>query len=176
MGGPSGKSKHKKAVHRVLTDKRKRARAKHKEGARCYISKKTGRLKKMKRKDYEVPADHGAGAVVGELLGAKGPAVAPPVTIEADLAPSASSNRSTNAALVPLTRSPRARHLSFSSGTRSAASASALTASASLATRSCSGCLCLTRCQAPQRVSSSAATRSTAFIIVVQRRNRRRAG
>jgi hypothetical protein len=91
MGGPTGKSKHKKAVHRVLTDKRKRARAKHKEGARCYISKKTGRLKKMKRKDYEVPADAGASAVVGQLLGVKGPAAAPPVTIEADLAPSATS-------------------------------------------------------------------------------------
>jgi hypothetical protein len=94
MGGPSGKSKHKKAVHRVLTDKRKRARAKHKEGARCYISKKTGRLKKMKRTDYQVPEDAGEASVVvqvGQLLGMQGPEAAPIVTIEADLAPSTSS-------------------------------------------------------------------------------------
>ena len=89
MGGPSGKSKHKKAVRRILTDKRKRQRAKHKEGAHCYVSKKTGRLKKMKRRDYQVPDDGGESAVVSELL--HGPAPAPPVTIEADLGPSTSS-------------------------------------------------------------------------------------
>ena len=88
MGGPSGKSKHKKAVRRVLTDKRKRLRAKHKEGARCYVSKKTGRVKKMKRRDYQVPEDTGTAGVVSELL--KGPAVPPPDTIEADLTPSTS--------------------------------------------------------------------------------------
>ena len=52
------------------------------------VGKKTGRVKKMKRRIIKCLRTQETAGVVSELL--KGPAVPPPDTIEADLTPSTS--------------------------------------------------------------------------------------